>query len=84
MTLIFTLEGMLKIIAFGFILFNFTLFRFCLDKNSYLRDGWSILDFLIIIISLIDVIFIDEDLQSFKVIRLFRVLRPLRFNSLLL
>jgi len=38
-TIIFILEAMIKSISLGF----------CLDEHSYLRDGWSVLDFLIVI-----------------------------------
>ena len=34
----------MKSIAYGFIL----------DKNSYLRENWSVLDFFIVVISLLD------------------------------
>lgn len=43
-TVLFTLECLLKIIRSGFFV----------SKTSYLRDPWSILDFLIVITSLID------------------------------
>ena len=38
-TVIFTLECMLKIIAI----------RFAIKKNSYLRDGWNVIDFLVVL-----------------------------------
>jgi len=41
---LFTLESLAKIISFGFIF----------DKNSYLRESWSRLDFFIVVSSLID------------------------------
>jgi len=68
---IFILEAMAKIIGSGFIL----------DKNSYLRDGWNVLDFIIVIASIIDVSFQSYNLSAFKVLRLLRTLRPLRFIS---
>lgn len=43
-TIIFTLEAVFKILAFGFVL----------NKNSYLRDNWSRLDLIIVVFSLID------------------------------
>jgi len=43
-TYFFTLEALMKSIAYGFIL----------DKNSYLRENWSVLDFFIVVISLLD------------------------------
>lgn len=38
-TLIYVIESMLKIIAFGFVLHSY----------SYLRDIWNVLDFVIVI-----------------------------------
>lgn len=70
-TIIFLLECFLKAFALGFVL----------NKGSYLRDYWSDLDFLIVIISLIDIIASDTDLTFFKILRLLRILRPLRFIS---
>jgi len=55
---IFVIEAMAKIIGSGFVL----------DKNSYLRDGWNVLDFIIVIASIIDVIFQSYNLSAFKVI----------------
>jgi hypothetical protein len=37
---IFTLEVILKIIAYGL----------CLHPNAYLRSGWNILDFIIVVV----------------------------------
>ena len=67
-TIIFAIESFFKIIAFG-------LFW---DVGSYLRDSWSELDFLIVIISLIDLIFSGVELSFIKILRLLRILRPLR------
>jgi hypothetical protein len=67
MTIIFTLEMCVKIVAFGFVL----------HKGSYLRDGWNILDFLIVIISLFAVANIGPG-KSLRALRTIRVLRPLR------
>ena len=46
-------------------------------KDSYLRNPWNIIDFFIVIISLVS-IFSSSDLDVFKVIRVMRLLRPLR------
>ena len=67
-TTIFTLEALLKIIALGF-LFN--------GKHSYLRDSWNILDFIIVFFSLLS-LGIDAKLSIVKVLRVARILRPLR------
>ena len=37
---IFTLEVILKIIAYGL----------CLHPNAYLRSGWNLLDFIIVVV----------------------------------
>lgn len=70
---IYIIECILKIIAKGFLF----------HKNSYLRgDFWNVLDFFIVLISIID--FIPQvNLKSIKVLRVFRMFRPLRtFNKL--
>ena len=71
-TLIFILECAFKIIAYGF-LFS--------GKDSYLRDGWNIIDFVIVIFSIINICLQDIDLTVFKAIRMIRILRPLRMIS---
>ena len=68
MTVIFTIEAMLKIITTGF-LFN--------KKNSYLRNSWNILDFLIVSFALISST-MKADISFIKVLRVARILRPLR------
>lgn len=63
-SIIFLIEVLLKIMAFGF-LFN--------GPDSYLRDGWNIIDFSIAVVSIAA--------TFMKVIRLIKVLRPLRMVS---
>ena len=70
-TSFFTLECLLKIVSLGFIM----------ESNSYLRETWSILDFIIVIFSLVDLILINYNLSFIKILRLLRILRPLRFIS---
>jgi hypothetical protein len=65
------MEAFLKAMSFGFIL----------DKNSYLREEWSQLDFFIVISSLIDISVDSINLSVVKILRLLRTLRPLRFIS---
>lgn len=65
---IFFVECSLKIIAMG-------LFR---DKGSYLRDGWNVFDFMIVMISIVSVVPVIPNLTA---IRSLRVLRPLRSIS---
>lgn len=72
LTILFTIEALLKIISFGLI-FN--------GKVSYLRNGWNIVDLLVIIISLASLILQGDKLKIIKIFRLFRVLRPLRMIS---
>jgi len=68
LTIIFTVEMILKMLAFG-ILFN--------GELSYLRNSENVLDFFVIAFSLVS-LFLSVDLNSFKVLRLLRVLRPIR------
>ncbi|XP_034027581.1 voltage-dependent L-type calcium channel subunit alpha-1D isoform X5 [Thalassophryne amazonica] len=83
--IIFTIETCLKIIAYGFIM----------HQNSYVRNGWNMLDFAIVIVGLFSVVLemITKDADSsgqsggksggfdVKALRAFRVLRPLRLVS---
>jgi hypothetical protein len=62
---IFTVESVLKIIAWGLI---------C-GKNTYLKDPWNILDFIVVMSGLIERLGL---LPGLGVLRLFRLLRPLR------
>lgn len=71
MVVCFGIEAVFKIIAYGFIS----------DELSYLRNSWNILDFIILIASIVDVSVSSIDLSFIKILRLFRTLRPLRFIS---
>ena len=75
---IFVIEAIMKILALGFI---------SNGEESYLRNYWNTLDFIIVIISvrfflnsaqILSIVFEDLDLNALKAIRIFRVLRPLR------
>ena len=72
----FAIEAMVKIVAMGFIT----------PKNSYLRDSWNILDFTIVVAGLLT-IFLDlmeyegSNVSFMKVLRMLRVLRPLKAIS---
>ena len=75
MTILFSLEVIIKVIAHGFLLNG---------PDSYLRVAWNRLDFIIVIISIISVAIPDnqsESLATFKVIRMARLLRPIRVIS---
>jgi hypothetical protein len=66
----YTLEMILKISAMGF----------ALNKGAYLRDNWNILDFVIILFSYLPYL-VESSVINFKVLRAFRVMRPLRTIS---
>lgn len=53
-TVLFTIECLVKIVAMGF-LFNNSILR---DRgvSAYVRDPWNILDFIVVIASLLDLI----------------------------
>ncbi|XP_059167740.1 muscle calcium channel subunit alpha-1-like isoform X5 [Physella acuta] len=70
---IFLLEGILKIIAYGFVM----------HQGAYLRNGWNALDFTIVVIGIISSVLSQLQLKGFdvKALRAFRVLRPLRLVS---
>lgn len=72
MNIIFAIEALLKIVTYGF----------CMHRGSYLRNMWNVVDFVILVggaISDIVLMFSSADKSvSIKVLRLFRVLRPLR------
>jgi hypothetical protein len=70
MTVLFVMEAMIKIVVYGF----------AIGKNTYLREGWNVLDFLIVCVSLTSLILGDSagSLSRLKALRTLRVLRPLR------
>ena len=65
---IFCVEALIKIITVGF-LFN--------HKDSYLLNAWNVLDFCIVVLSLVSLT-IDAKLSVVKVLRTARIIRPLR------
>eukprot|EP00347_Sterkiella_histriomuscorum_P013361 403365010 len=68
-TSVFSLESFLKILAFGLIING---------RPSYLRNPWNMLDFIIIIFSIISLTPLVGNIQVIKVLR---VTRPLRLIS---
>ena len=68
---IFILECVLKVIAVGF----------AMDEGSYLRDSWNGLDFFIVLTSIIDMMLASTDIPFLKVLRLLRMIKPLRVIS---
>lgn len=74
---IYTVEAFLKIIVCGFA-FN--------GKASYLRNGWNVMDFIVVVAGYIIIITDSlsdgtDELSSLKALRTLRVLRPLRVAS---
>ena len=67
----YSIEMVLKILGMGFI---------C-TRGAYLRDGWNVLDFVIIVTSYLPYIFTNESGFKFSSLRTLRVLRPLRTIS---
>ncbi|CAK9825736.1 Voltage-dependent calcium channel type D subunit alpha-1 [Anthophora retusa] len=70
---IFTVECVMKIIAYGFVA----------HPGAYLRNGWNILDFSIVVIGMVSIVLTTLMKEGFdvKALRAFRVLRPLRLVS---
>lgn len=68
-TVIFVLEMVLKILACGFIM----------HPGSYMRDNWNILDFIIVIASILSVTITST--RFVNGLRALRALRPLRLVS---
>jgi hypothetical protein len=81
-TFLFLIEAVLKIIALGFWSNDFP------GIGSYILNAWNILDFFVVIASLVDFGFtvgnsdVDTNqLKSLKALRVIRALRPLRMIS---
>ena len=74
MTALFTIECLIKIIVSGFMING---------RRSYMRNGWNVLDFGIVLVSLLSLALGDTigGLRMFKTLRTLRVLRPLRLIS---
>ena len=66
--IIFSLGSIIKIMGMGFVA----------EKHTYLRDGWNVLDFLVVISGLLSLI---PGIPSLTALRTLRVLRPLRSVS---
>ena len=61
----FTIEMVIKVIALGFVM----------GKHTYLRNGWNILDFTVVIFGWLELI---PGFGNYTIIRVARILRPLR------
>ena len=78
-TFIFLVEAILKILSWGF------LFNSYPGVTPYIRNGWNIIDFSVVVFSIIDIYmeYVSSygsiaSLKSLKTLRAFRALRPLR------
>ncbi|XP_067088821.1 voltage-dependent P/Q-type calcium channel subunit alpha-1A [Osmerus mordax] len=65
---IFCFESGIKILALGF----------AFHKNSYLRNGWNVMDFVVVLTGILSTIGSDFDLRTLRAVR---VLRPLKLVS---
>ena len=68
---VFIFEMVIKIIALGFVI----------DRGSYLRESWNILDFFIVFCSILDMSLSTINITFLRILRIIRVLRPLRIIS---
>ena len=71
-TIIFIVEAIVKIVAFGFALNG---------KSSYLRNTWNLLDFVIILFSVLALTPLSDNLKTFKIFRILRLLRLISRNE---
>jgi voltage-dependent calcium channel L type alpha-1D len=71
-TLVFLLECIMKIVAFGFMTNG---------RSSYLRQPWNILDFTIIFFSVLSLTPLSDNLRTFKIFRILRLLRLISRNE---
>merc|ERR1719506_405054 len=75
LTVIFTIEMLLKKIAFGAVIGKVT------ENGPYWRKPWNILDGGVVIIAVIDTLGIGQEYSAIKTLRVLRALRPLRVIS---
>ena len=70
-TAVFTAEMLIKMLASGILL----------EKNAYLKDGWNVMDFAVVVVSLVSLVpGVGSNASALRVVR---VLRPLRTVSVL-
>ena len=65
LSIVYIIEAALKIIARGFVV----------HSKAYLRDGWNILDFLVVVTSLVEMVGLGV---SVRALRSLRAIRPLK------
>ncbi|CAH1402623.1 unnamed protein product [Nezara viridula] len=71
--IIFILEMVLKVIAFGF----------ALHPGSYLRNPWNLIDFFVIVIGIVSLFPLGIELDVLRMLRVFRLLRLIRFIKII-
>lgn len=49
--------------------------------GSYMKNGWNIIDFLVVVISVVSITVTGNKYKFVKIFRLLRILRPLRVVS---
>ena len=71
---IFTVEFVLKVLTKGFVM----------EQGTYLRDGWNVLDFIIVVIAYIEVMLVHidggADVPNVKILRCAVAIPPLSFS----
>jgi len=67
-TVIYSIEAALKIFAWGLVM----------HRRSYLRSPWNVVDFAVVIVSIIDLSLPSSNIHFVKAFRALRALRPLR------
>jgi len=71
LTGVFTIECLLKVIGLG-------LWQ---GEKAYLNSGWNVLDFVIVLISIMSLVFASAGVKALRSMRALRALRPLRLVS---
>jgi len=81
-TVLFLIEALIKIVALGFF------YNHLHPVKPYFFNGWNVLDFLVVVASSVDFLFMitqtnsgGSTLKSLKALRALRALRPLRMIS---
>lgn len=67
----FTIEAVLKIVAQGLLF----------ESSTYFRELWNITDFIVLVFSFMDLFLDAANMKMFRVLRLLRVFRALRYLS---
>ena len=67
-TTLFLCEFFVKVIAMGF----------CAEKGTYLDDNWNIIDFVVVLTSVVELMPFKGGTGGLSALRAMRLLRPLR------